>query len=83
MISETQSVEVPTVEKKKRNYKKKETKAVEAPVAKPKAKPTRAKKQEMLPDANAENEYNKFVKLIETNPSIAEEFQTIIKKHLK
>ena len=59
MISETQSVEVPTVEKKKRNYKKKETKAVStvAIVAKAKrssfrevdkvaqAKPKREKKQ--------------------------------------
>ena len=51
MISEpqTQNVEVPAVEKKngapKRNYKKKEPKAVETPVAKPKAQPKREKKQ--------------------------------------
>ena len=37
MISETQtqSVEVPTVEKKKRNYKKKEPKAVETQIETP------------------------------------------------
>ena len=96
MISETQtqSVEVPTVEKKngapKRNHKKKEPKAVEtvAIVANPKAttRQKRDKKQSIQTpknDDNAESEYNKFVKLIETNPSIAEEFQSIINKHLK
>ena len=92
MISETQtqSVEVPTVEKKngapKRNYKKKEPKAVETVAIVAKSRQKRDKKQSIQTpknDDNAESEYNKFVKLIETNPSIAEEFQSIINKHLK
>ena len=104
MISETQtqSVEVPTVEKKngapKRNYKKKEPKAVEtvAIVAKAKrssfreadkvaqAKPKREKKQSIEQnDVSEEIDYEKVKHLIDNNPSIAEEFQSIINKHLK
>ena len=90
MISENQnqSVEVPTVEKKKRNYTKKETKAAEAVaiVANPKAKirPTREKKQAIEQnDVSEEIDYEKVKTLIDNNPSIAEEFQSIINKHLK
>ena len=109
MISETQtqSVEVPTVEEKngapKRNYKKKEPKAVEtvAIVAKAKrssfreadkvaqAKPKREKKQPTAQSeptghtSDVDEEYTKIKNLIESDPSIAEEFQSIINKHLK
>ena len=98
MISETktQSDDVPTVEKKKgapkRNYNKKEPKTVETeaviskPKAKPRPRPTREKKQPVETQQNDDDEetnYKKLVNLIETNPSVAEEFQNIIKKHLK
>ena len=102
MISENknQNVEVSTVEKKKRNYKKKE--AVEAPIKPPvetkieppieaktavaKAKPNRSKKQPIETpqnDGGTEMDFEKISNLIDTNPSIAEEFQNILKKHLK
>ena len=89
MISENQnqSVEVPIVEKKtgapKRNYNKKEKPEVKP---KPKARPKREKKQSIETpqnDVSEEIDYEKVKHLIETNPSIAEEFQSIIKKHLK
>ena len=95
MISENknQNVEVSTVEKKKRNYKKKDT--VDAPIEKqevtqvekkPKAKPNRSKKQPIETpqnDGGTEMDFEKISNLIDTNPSIAEEFQNILKKHLK
>ena len=109
MISENQNKsEILTVEKKKRNYKKKEPKVVEtqtetpvevkveAVVAKPKPRtlalasackrPKREKKQLVeSPQNNADKEmdYQSVKNLIDTNPSIAEEFQNIIKKHMK
>ena len=101
MNSENQNKsEVLTVEKKKRNYKKKEPKVVETPVeteteavaivAKPTPKPTpkpkREKKQLVeLPqnDSTKEMDYQSVKNMIDNNPSIAEEFQNIIKKHMK
>ena len=59
---------------------------VEAPVAKPKpkAKPKTAKRQETPQnDGGAEMDFEKISNLIDTNPAIAEEFQNILKKHLK
>ena len=93
MISENQNQsDVLTAEKKtgatKRNYKKKEPKTVETDVviSKPKPRPKREKKQSIETpqnDVSEEIDYEKVKNLIETNPSIAEEFQSIIKKHLK
>ena len=95
MISEnqTQSVEVPTVEKKngapKRNYKKKEPKTVETVAIVAKAKPKREKKQPSALSKPSEHtsdvdeEYTKIKNLIDSNPDVAQDIQNIIKKYIK
>ena len=81
-----------TAEKKtgatKRNYKKKEPKTVETDVviSKPKPRPKKEKTQPIETpqnDVDEEMDYKKIAHLIDTNPDVAEEFQNIIKKHLK
>lgn len=102
MISESEtkdkSVEVktPIVEKKKRNYKKKdavETQVIsntnstsETPISKQKAKQKPKQKLEThsaSEKSEDEEEYKKIKNLIDSNPDVAKEIQNILIKYIK